>query len=223
MKKEEEREMEHEEIMIFISHTKVDKEFCNRFDSACARAGIKSFRSELETITTPAWSSIREAIRKSCALFLLVGKELVRFQGSKDPELIKKWRYTQNWIAFEIGVACERDEDVWVLCDDVLINFPVPYLNNYFPRGLGEGKTEAFEYIVKILKVYKQRGAFPVPYKTMDEHHNFLPMDYSVVCPRCAAKFNLQVYLEPRTQIICPQCLQAIRVPLYFTFNIPLK
>lgn len=67
----------NKEKVIFISHTKEDREFCDRFDSACASVGIKRFRSELETIETPTWSSIRNAIRKSCALFLLVEKELV--------------------------------------------------------------------------------------------------------------------------------------------------
>ncbi len=216
--KEEEREKKNEEIMIFISHTKEDKEFCNRFDSACATVGIKRFRSELETIETPAWSSIRNAIRKSCALFLLVGKELVQFQESNDPEIRKKWRYTQNWIAFEIGVACEKDEDVWVLCDEVMINFPVPYLNNYFPVGLGEGKTEAFDYIVRILKVYKQGGTFPFPYIIGEEDQK---RDYGVVCPYrgCGAKFNLHLSLEAEEQIICPQCLRKI----VFSFHFSLK
>jgi len=37
-------------VQVFISHSKYDKEFCGRFDSACARVGLESFRSEFEDI-----------------------------------------------------------------------------------------------------------------------------------------------------------------------------
>ncbi len=39
---------------VFESHTKDDTEFCDIFDRACARVGIDAFRSEYETIESPA-------------------------------------------------------------------------------------------------------------------------------------------------------------------------
>ena len=192
---------------IFISHTKKDKEFCNRFDNVCASVGIERHNSNLESIEKPEWSSIRDLIRKSRAFFLLIGKELVRFQGSEDPEIIKEWRYTQNWIAFEIGVACEREMDVWVLCDDVTINFPVPYLNNYFPMGLGEGKTEAFDFFVEVLKNYEKGYSYPCPYP--DFYPDFGLVDL-VECISCGAMFNLTLDVPSGDSIICPQCLQEL-------------
>lgn len=86
---------------IFLSHTKPDAGLCDYFDSICARVGISAFRSEFETITPPAWSTISNAIRQSVALFLLVGRELAAKQASHGIE----WEYTQNWIAYEIGVS----------------------------------------------------------------------------------------------------------------------
>ena len=40
---------------IFVSHSKRDVEYCDVFDRAVARVGIRAFRSEFETITPPAW------------------------------------------------------------------------------------------------------------------------------------------------------------------------
>ena len=70
---------------VFVSHTQKDMEFCDIFDRACARLGIKAFRSEFERIELPAWETIRSNIRKSRALFLLIGQELARAQALPDP------------------------------------------------------------------------------------------------------------------------------------------
>ena len=61
---------------VFISHSRHDKEYCNAFDSACTRVGLKSFRSEFENIERPPWKTIKNEINKSSALFLLLGKNL---------------------------------------------------------------------------------------------------------------------------------------------------
>jgi len=186
-------------VQVFVSHTQRDVEFCDIFDRACARVGIRAFRSEFEKIKLPAWETIRDAIRKSRALFLLIGKELVRAQALPDP----LWPYTQNWIAYEIGIACQREIDVWVICDDVTINFPVPYLNNYLPVSLRH--TEVFDSFLEVLKIYA-RGlgiAFPDP-------------QYAIECPYtadCKAIYNLPLQLQPSSTIICPQCLHEIIFP----------
>jgi len=49
---------------IFLSHTKQDKDFCDYFDSICARVGIQAFRSEFETIEPPAWATIRVNVKR---------------------------------------------------------------------------------------------------------------------------------------------------------------
>ena len=182
-------------IQVFVSHTHGDKEFCHIFDRACAQVGIKAFRSEFERIELPVWETIRNAIRKSRALFLLIGKELARLQALPDPS----WPYTQNWIANEIGIACERGIDVWVICDDVEINFPVPYLNNYLPVSLRH--EEVFDYFVAILRVYTRYRKLKFP----DKKHGFW-------CPYqdCQIPFNLWMSAEPSDMIICPHCLRQI-------------
>ena len=124
---------------VFVSHTKQDEKFCDIFDRACSRVGIKAFRSEFEEIELPAWRTIKDAINKSTAIFFLVGKELVKNQQFGD----SNWKYTQNWIAYEIGVACQKGINVWAICDDVEIHIDENVfffgLQFYFPARQNHG------------------------------------------------------------------------------------
>ena len=186
-------------VQVFVSHTQKDVEFCDIFDRACDRVGIRAFRSEFEKIEFPAWETIRNAIRASRVLFLLVGKELAKAQMSGDPS----WAHTQNWIAYEIGIACERGMDVWVICDDVGINFPVPYLNNYLPVSLRH--KEVFNTFLEVLKIYAGGNeiTFPDP-------------GFAIECSYkadCKAIYNLPLQIQPSGRIVCPQCLREIEFP----------
>jgi len=181
---------------VFLSHTRLDKDFCDYFDSICARVGIKAFRSEFETIPSPAWSTIRNEVRISTALFLLVGQELIRKQSSHGME----WEYTQNWIAYEVGVACQRDIPVWVCVDeDVTINFPVPDVSDYII-----GEREAIRpYLRGVLTYYNQvfrLGLHP-------------GQNYQIQCPHdnCGSVYRLHTALPPGSVTTCPQCLQEIQ------------
>jgi hypothetical protein len=119
----------------FLSHTKLDSKFCDRFDNVCASVGLARFRSDFADIAKPSWSTIKYELEQSSVLFLLVGKELVKQQATPTQD----WKHTQNWISYEVGLAHGRGIDVWVVCDSVEINFPVPYFNNYAPFGLEPG------------------------------------------------------------------------------------
>jgi len=190
---------------IFVSHTKKDAQFCDILDRVCARVGLKAFRSEFEKIELPAWKTIKDAMDKSIAMFLLIGRELVKAQESRDPD----WAYVQNWIAYEIGLACERGLDVWVVCDDVEINFPVPYFNNYMPFSFRDEPN--FSVMRGWLEVYNEGGTFAVP----------IAKKFSR-CPYkedCGLEFNLHVKLEPGSEIKCPACLRPIVYPKGFLHN----
>jgi DNA-directed RNA polymerase subunit RPC12/RpoP len=183
-------------VQIFLSHTKLDKDFCDRFDIVAARVGLKFFRSELESIQTPAWATIKEELEKSAALFLLVGKELVSAQASSDSAKREEWKFTQNWISCEIGMACQRQIDVWVICDNVEINFPVPYLNNYEVNSIHlEDKTQ-LGWWKDILEQYKTGKTFEM----VDPKKIFK-------CLNCGASFNLMSKLGAGARLICPTCL----------------
>ena len=185
-------------FQLFISHSKYDKEFCNKFDSACASVGLKRFRSEFESIEKPAWKTIRREIRKSEALFLLVGKELAKRQRScliDNPEYTD-WLFTQNWIAYEIGVASQKGIDVWVLCDSIDINFPVPYLTIYHPWGVQLEDSDKRSFILWLLGAYQSGRRLEFGKK----------MSYN--CPDCGASYNIFFRMEKDTKIRCPTCLK---------------
>jgi hypothetical protein len=189
-------------VNIFISHTQKDKKFCDEFDTIVARVGIPAFRSEYEAIEPPPWKEITNKIDQSVAVFLLVGQELVNSQESGD----RDWRYTQNWIAYEIGVASRAGKDVWVICDNVVINFPVPYINNYMNTRLPE--SVYFGYLRMILEDYQNGVRFRYPY-TNPQTNEYL----GVVCPngKCRLEFNLHNVLLPGQVINCPSCLKQIK------------
>lgn len=184
-------------VSVFESHSKLDVETCDKFDKLAARVGIKAFRSEYEAIPTPAWKTIKSQMRRSKAVFLLVGPKLVEEQAKNGPA----WKFTQNWIAYEVGLACALRLDVWVVCDGVEINFPVPYLNNYVIGTIKLTPDSWHRHILENYlagKTYKFRagGSFAIscPYK------------------ECGAKFNFYTKLNKEGRIICPTCLK----PLHF-------
>jgi hypothetical protein len=190
---------------IFYSHTQKDSAFCDVFDRVCARVGIDAFRSELERIDLPAWKTILNEINQSAALFLMVGKELVKSQELGDPN----WKFTQNWISYEIGIACLRGIDVWAICDDVLINFPMPYINNYCTASVS--RPGAFNYFRDaILPWYNEGKCFPFPFGDVKSGKNL-----GVICGHndCKAEFNLHMTLKPNEGIVCPQCLKYLVFP----------
>lgn len=177
---------------VFLSHTKLDSKFCDRFDNVCATVGIARFRSDFADIKKPSWSVIKKELEKSSALFLLVGHELVKQQATPGPD----WKFTQNWISYEVGLAHELNIDVWVVCDSVKINFPVPYFNNYAPFGLEPGTP--MKYMEGVFATYRNGGRYS---KTSDWTR----------CGVCKISFNLHAQLRPEQLIVCPQCLEEIQ------------
>jgi len=160
-----------------------------------ARVGVKVFRSEFEEIKPPAWETIKKAIDVSSAMFLLVGKQLVKAQeaSEKDPKTREEWKHTQNWIAYEVGLACERGIDVWVCCDKLKINFPVPYLNNY---ALYSGSR----WLRRTLDNYSKGKAYPL---------GIGKRDYHCKNKNCGAKYNLHSIVEVNGEVVCPTCLET--------------
>jgi len=197
--------MDSMETQLFMSHTKRDKDFCDRFDTVAARVGVKVFRSEFETIVPPAWKTIKDEINKSVAMLLLVGKELVKAQAEAEiyPDSRETWKYTHNWIAYEIGLACQQGKDVWVICDNVRINFPVPYLSHYEVWGFDVEDKESLDFWKRHFAEYRdKKKADPNPFRKTS-------------CPYepCKAEFELYSNIEENGSIVCPTCLRGITYP----------
>ncbi len=195
---------------IFVSHTKFDAEFFDVLDRAEGRLGkIHLYRSEYEKIESPPWSTISNELMKSRALFLLIGKELVKQQASADtsPEAREKWKHTQNWIAYEIGIASARFMDIWVLCDDVETNFPVPHMNNYVLH-------RDFDFYKKILNHYSKLFFRKYrPFRFKPNKNSLIQLrKRAIMCPheKCRVSYNLHSSLKKGDSFKCPSCLRPI-------------
>ncbi len=105
---------------IFISHSKKDAETIGAFANVFARTTIRAILAEFEAYAIPPWLQIKNYVRRSSAVFLLLSPHLT---GTP---------YMQNWVAYEVGLACALNKPVWVYeAVNTAAMFPVPYLTDY--------------------------------------------------------------------------------------------
>ena len=110
---------------IFLSYSSGDNDILKSFLSIAKLACVEIKAVPFENVQAPAWSYIRELMSASDTFFLLLGKNI-----------IDKGIYTQNWVSFEVGLACEMaatlGREVWVFEPwQYKVKFPVPFLNHY--------------------------------------------------------------------------------------------
>jgi hypothetical protein len=114
---------------IFISHSKRDAETIATFCNIFARTTIRARLAEFEAYAIPPWFQIKNYVQQSSALFLLLSPHLT---GTP---------YTQNWVSYEVGLACALNKPVWVYeAASNTAMFPVPYFTDYVfydPRNRG--------------------------------------------------------------------------------------
>ena len=184
-------------MTIFIAHSKEDKKFRNFFDRAFAGTRVERICAEFEDTTEmPPWKSITKWISQSSALFLLLSSKVLES------------RYTQNWISFEIGVACGGGgyKDVWIFeqCSDP-VDFPVPYVNHYMIVDI-ENKEDS-RYVKEIVNFYRPADVI-VPHQT--PYPNPRPRGWEIECQTktCGAKFEMHTKSK---SFKCPSCRQNVR------------
>jgi len=130
---------------IFVSHSKNDWDIRASFDTIFARTSVKSVCMEFERIGPPEWLVIKNAIGASETVFLLLGPK------------IKKSNYTQNWIAFEVGLSCALGKRVWVFEQmHSKIDFPIPYVTDYMMYSRDDNIH--FDYVKAIIEGYEENA-----------------------------------------------------------------
>lgn len=172
---------------IFLSHSKGDEEIRDFFIKIGGLAGVEIKAMEFETLASPAWGTIRSWLYSSNALFVLLGEKI-----------IDKGIFTQNWISFEVGIACGMSltsgRDVWVFEPfQYNVKFPVPYLDHYMLYDIDD--ITSMNYIRAIMEGYKS-------------FFKGIPQGFTdVECPNCGINFKLhsQIY-----EFNCPACRQRI-------------
>jgi len=187
---------------IFVSHSRYDEEIRKELSEVFAVArGADPVYMEFEDFLPPAWQKITNEIRSSEALFVLLGPNL------------SKTIHTQNWVAFEVGLACAFDKEVWVFEQEgSYIEFPVPYLTDYMIYDLKD-KTH-FEYVRKIINGYGK----PIPRFPFLENHRTkrgIPIGRWTACAydNCRSVFLLHTQVESFSCPSCRQTLQSIPEP----------
>jgi len=181
----------------FVSHSKYDVDIRKSFSEVFAVSGLMPKYMEFERFAPPAGTKIREQIQKSQVVFLLLGPN------------IRKSSFTENWVAFEVGLACAFNKEVWVFEPlDLASDFPVPYVTDYMPYNLQE--SQCFDYIRKVMEAYK----YPVPLfpiVTQGRYKRGVPAGDLLQCPyaHCKLEFHLHTRIS---NLHCPSCRQQIEV-----------
>jgi hypothetical protein len=115
----------------FISHSGKDRELVNiilgifqhhhRF-SRMVRPYTIINGDELSRSQKPHWEQIKDAIHESDAVLLILSGGIIEQE------------HTQNWVAFEVGIAagCNPPKPVIAIRAEN-VQIPIPYLNYYYP------------------------------------------------------------------------------------------
>lgn len=166
---------------IFISHSARDLQlvewFRRRFDGTGVEPRFMEYLSWRKR-EKPNWSWIKSEIEKSTALMLILSRNIVNRE------------HTQNWVAYEIGVAAANNKYVVVFRDSEAkeeVNFPVPYFNEYWSVPiieLGEWRTVNVAWWVR--DVIQGQRTKP-----------------NVTCPNCLLAY---FYRPAVGEIQCPCC-----------------
>jgi hypothetical protein len=192
---------------IFISHSSKDHKILEFFRQLFDDSGVKPVFMEFESWSRnnmPNWIWIREQIQKSRALFLILTKNIV-----EKP-------YTQNWIAFEIGVACSTNPPIPVyVFREEDVKFPVPYLTWYFDEpfsSLDHSRPKDFSEI--FLEFFRHILRYTVFVNiVLSEIYNMNKKDdwkeTSLTCSKCKLDFN---YFGFNSKINCPCCSNDLPV-----------
>lgn len=196
------------EEQIFISHTFQDVVEINELIQAFFKdSGIKPFIATMETYRRgekPNWVWIKEEIEKSKALLLFI-----------TPKILEK-EHTQNWIAYETGIASASNppKPVWIF-QVAPIEFKIPYLTHYIlmtefatqaeASRLSENKIfEVFKMLLQAIGLLGLREAIKKPETSFG---------LNIKCSNCRVNFNYFDFTLAYKKFPCPSCPNNIEVP----------
>lgn len=185
------------EGQIFISHSGKDREIVDAIIKSFDGTGVRPLLMEdvQEDVLRDGeanWQWIRKQIKESEALFVILSKGLIARE------------HTQNWVAFEIGVAagCEPPKPVFVIMGEN-VTFPVPYLNHYFPYSI-TNKPPGFQQVSEIL----WKGNVDRLMKTFIQNPSLEPAAPLTCCHQCRTEFYMH---GADSGFKCPCCSAPIR------------
>ncbi|GAH85935.1 unnamed protein product, partial [marine sediment metagenome] len=106
---------------VFITHSRHDAPILTHITELVKTVGVEPILYQYEYMhTATAWQEIRDDIRRSHAVFVVLSNNL------------NSSAHTQNWVGWEVGVACAFNKRVWVFEELYrTVSFPIPYLTDY--------------------------------------------------------------------------------------------
>lgn len=180
----------------FLSHSKDDSRL-RFFEEACSAAGVILKKMELEDPEFPPWRSIRREVGKSQIVFVSLSEPLQRLD----------YRHTQNWIDYEVGLACQRELPVWVFEPfEVQVDFPIPYCTHTV--RFDHSNVDHVKWLKGQLEYLRDHGA-----GRYGNQRQFPSRRYdgtlSVRClnPRCGLEF---FQLNSEGDFWCPSCREPM-------------
>lgn len=133
---------------IFVTHSRHDAPILEHIVGLIRSVNVEPILYLYDPMnTTTAWEEIRNDIRRSRALFVVLSNNL-----SSSP-------HTQNWVGWEVGVACAFNRRVWVFEElHHTVSFPIPYFTDYVPYDLYDPRLR--ELISAVAAGYKLEPQF---------------------------------------------------------------
>lgn len=181
-------------LPIFISHSGRDRDmlagvleafdYYNR-DAKKKRPYIIMNSERLSKSQEPNWLQVKKEIERSDALILVLSK------GVTNRE------YTQNWVAFEVGIAagCKPPRPV-IAIQAAKVRIPIPYVTHYYsysntlpPSNLKDKSNWAGQFnsiLAELLADVNFKSEYP-----------------KVRCAVCKSEYH---YHGPERLIKCPCC-----------------
>ncbi|MCL5949242.1 MAG: toll/interleukin-1 receptor domain-containing protein [Candidatus Bathyarchaeota archaeon] len=188
---------------IFISHSRRDENIRKTFNELLALAGVKSVCMEFEDMEGQKWNQIRDVVNHSDAVFVLMG------------ENVNCSNHTQNWISFEVGLACAFKKRIWVFEKaSSKVDFPIPYVTDYVIYDSLE-KKEVTSYLKKIVDAYGGQGETAF-FTNADVPLNCFPKWTLVLLYKCKSTYTfynplISPVVISKIHLLCPSCRQEIK------------
>jgi hypothetical protein len=181
-------------VPYFISHSGKDKVIVDIileiFDHHKRRPYRIINRNDLSRSEKPHWEQIKDSIQKSDAVLLILTRGITQQE------------HTQNWVAFEVGVAAGCDPPKRVIAikgEDVEI--PIPYVEHYYSYS---STFPAPQWEESGRDTWENQ--FKMTIYPMLSNVNYKPKSLENHCPHCKLRYYHHGPKRPDRPFKCPCC-----------------
>lgn len=147
-------------------------------------------RDELSRSQKPHWEQIKDAIQESDAVLLILTRG------------ITQQKHTQNWVAFEVGVAAGCDPPKRVIAIRAEgVQIPIPYLDHYYSYSTPFPPAPHSRRRLTMQHEESQFNAIMYPMLSNVNYKPHFPQNH---CPHC--KLRYYHHSSGERPFKCPCC-----------------